>query len=413
MKTLPQFEKLGRAAFTLVELLVSTSIIALLMLVLVAMTNQTSQTWRYTTEKIEKFQEARDGFEAMTRQISQATLNTYWDYLDSTGASRPTDVTSAAYRKFLPATYGRRSELRFISGPMALGAAPLMPGGGGGTVGLGSGGFAHMQGIFFQAPLGVVENTTANRATYGNLYSEMDNLLNTWGYFLEVNNDANRPTFVQSVSPTRWRSRLMEFRQPCDKMSVYDVDTTSANPAVTGLWYSAGMSSATPPTRVLAENVVSLIVWPRLSKTEEETRRDLGMSVLSPNYNYDSIQTVNSGVVLKNPITTAAGVAEAAAINPKNQLPPIVQITMVAIDERSAQRLIDTQANKTDPTLGLNTNDLFLVGCLPGTKTTIDTQYETDLATLERRLVQKKLTYRIFSTNVSIRGAKWSRAQTK
>ena len=101
-----------RAAFTLVELLVSTVIIALLMLVLVAMTNQTAQTWRYTTEKIEKFQETRDGFEAMTRQISQATLNTYWDYLDSTGQSRPTSVGSPAYRSFIPNSYGRRSELR-------------------------------------------------------------------------------------------------------------------------------------------------------------------------------------------------------------------------------------------------------------------------------------------------------------
>ena len=245
------------------------------------------------------------------------------------------------------------------------------------------------------------------------MYGAMDNLLNTWGYFLEVNYDTNRPAFVDAVTPKRWRSRIMEFRQASDKMSVYDVDTTSTNPDVTGKWYNAGMLSSSPPTRVLAENIVSLIVWPKLSKTEEDTRRDAGMSVLSPNFNYDSIQTLNSGAVLKFPITTAAGVAEAAAINPKNQLPPIVQVTMVAIDERSAQRLSDALNGVKDPTLGLKTNDLFIVGCLPGTRSTLETQYEKDLATLEQRLVQKRLTYRIFSTNVSIRGAKWSRAQTK
>ena len=435
MKTLRQFAIRRWAAFTLVELLVSTAIIALLMLVLVAMTNQTAQTWRYTTEKIEKFQEARDGFEAMTRQISQATLNTYWDYLGVVTTApagsvknnsllplpRSNTVSTTDYRAFVPTTYGRMSELRFMSGPIALGASvpsglpviPLLTGGASGAVPLGTGGFTNMHGIFFQAPLGVVENTAANRTTYGNMYGAMDNLLNTWGYFLEVNYDTNRPAFVDTVTPKRWRSRLMEFRQASDKMSVYDVDTTSTNNDVLRQWFSAGMSSAAPPTRVLAENIVALVIWPKLAKTEEDTRRDSGMSVLSPYYSYDSTQTLNPGALTKNPITTAAGVAEAAAINPKHQLPPIVQVTMVAIDERSASRLADALKGVKDPTLGLTTKDLFLEGCKPGTKSTAVTQYEKDLATLEQRLVDKKLTYRIFSTNVSIRGSKWSRSQTQ
>ncbi len=96
-------------AFTLVELLVSTAIIALLMVILAQMTGQTSNTWHYTSSKAEQFRDARNAFDTMTRRISQATLNTYWDY-DS-------------YEK--PTEFVRRSELRFICGPVQNG--PIGP----------------------------------------------------------------------------------------------------------------------------------------------------------------------------------------------------------------------------------------------------------------------------------------------
>src|SRR5688572_26589605 len=103
------------AAFTLVELMVATAVIALLMVVLLQMTTQTTKTWRFTTEKVEKFQSARDGFESMTRRISQATLNTYWDYVDLNGRVRtqflenfPNDNT--ALSKFIAYSYGRQAE---------------------------------------------------------------------------------------------------------------------------------------------------------------------------------------------------------------------------------------------------------------------------------------------------------------
>jgi hypothetical protein len=35
----------------------------------------------------------------------------------------------------------------------------------------------------------------------------------------------------------------------------------------------------------------------------------------------------------------------------------------------------------------------------------------TDLYTFTQKLVTQKLTYRIFSTTVTVRGAKWSKAQ--
>ncbi len=79
--TTPRYPVPARCgAFTLVELLAATSVFILLMLMLVTATNQTGEIWRRSSTKIEQFQQARRGFEVMTRRISQATLNTYWDY---------------------------------------------------------------------------------------------------------------------------------------------------------------------------------------------------------------------------------------------------------------------------------------------------------------------------------------------
>ncbi|MEY5011661.1 MAG: hypothetical protein RLZZ253_2800, partial [Verrucomicrobiota bacterium] len=47
------------AGFTFVELLASSTLIVLLMLVLVSMTDATTKTWQYTSRKIEQFQGAR------------------------------------------------------------------------------------------------------------------------------------------------------------------------------------------------------------------------------------------------------------------------------------------------------------------------------------------------------------------
>ena len=382
----PQSGNTDVAGFTLVELLVSTAIIALLMLVLVGMTNQMSSTWRYTTEKIEKFQQARDGFEAMTRQMAQATLNTYWDYFNSAGQQR----TALNAPTFIPATYGRQSDLRFISGPMSILAPPSTS--------------RPMHGVFFQAPFGAVEDAP----TYG----RMDNLLNTWGYFIEVSDDAaDRPGILGARVPLRWRSRLKEFRQPSERMTVYNTNPATPNTD----WFTTALASAPPPTRVLAENIVALIIVPKLSQEEEVIRLGKGWSALSPNYIYNSATTTtvagyNAKQTPVNPgVTTVNGAdpTDGAAINPKNQLPAILQVIMIAIDERSAARWVQRPGNSAKVPFGPALGTLFTLN-----SRNLEVPVSGDLATYERLLVAEGLTYRVFNTNVLIRGAKWSRAQT-
>lgn len=360
------------AGFTLIELMVSTATIALLLLILVTITEATRSTWISTTSRTEQFRGARTAFESMTRRLSQATLNTYWDYFDSSGNARTQQTASS----FQPARYGRQSELRFISGQAA-------------TLGLPSGS-CPTHAIFFQAPLGFVNDRTT--------YSRMENLLNTWGYFVQFGDDSLlRPAFVTpQLAPLRSRFRLMEMMEPSDLQTLYKEELGAGGNTLYNLrtWYAAP-SKLPAPARVLAENVVALVLLPKLSPDDLKAGKYNDGS-LAPSYLYDSTGTGMSTVGDRN-------------LNPKNQLPPVVQVTMVAVDEASFSRF---QRNTTTLPAALGLSSLF--------KTVGDTSDATkaglakDLQTLQTNLQSSKppLTYRVFSTNVSIKAAKWSREQT-
>lgn len=321
--------------------MVSLSLLTVLSLLLVTMTNSTASTWRYTTSKIEQFRSAGDGFEAMARRIGQATLNTYWDY----------DLPSA------PTRYLRKSDLRFIAGvteTLTGSTAPHRP----------------TQSIFFQAPLGFVD-VPQN-------FSGLANLLNTWGYYLEFNRD-NRPEFLKSIAvppPDRYRYRLMELMQPSNNLNIYSL--TNGKPTYNKRdWFTTALSAANPPVHVLAENVIAMVILPKLSKTEDES----GVK-LAPKYSYDSSPT--------------GATATTSSLDPQNQLPPVVQITLVAIDEASANRIAD---GSTPPTFDTLLGTLFADA----------RKYDEDLKQLQDALIAEKINYRVFTSNVSIRGAKWSR----
>jgi len=351
-------------AFTLVELMVSTALITLIALLLVTMTNSTAATWRYTTGRIEQFRGANNAFESITRRVSQATLNTYWDYLDASGNPRPANATN-----WVPKRYGRASDLRFITGSMTGGAKKLVT----------TGSLRRpTHGVFFQAPLGFVDDTT----NFGGL----SNLINTWGYYVEFRDDTLvRPTFVTTtLVPARYRYRLMELMQPSNSITIYGLDSSKVPYNSGKKWFAESLptSAAAPPVNappspihVLAENVIAMVVLPKLSKREETSTG----KTLSADYSYDTTSTNTD-----------------PDINPKSQLPPIVQVTLVAIDETSANRIAN---GSTPPAFDATLDTLFLD----------PKKFDADLATLQKTLTDLRLSSRVFTSNISIRGAKWSR----
>lgn len=357
------------SAFTLVEVLLATAILGLLVAMFATIIGSTSSLWKRTTGKIEQFREARNAFETMTTRLSQATLNTYWDY------DNPTT----------PTKYERRSELRFISGP----AKTLLPAAKAGVTRL-------TQGVFFIAPLGYT--ATAK-------YQNFDNLLCTCGYYLEFGDDKEfRPSFItEAVAPLRYRHRLMEFIAPTENTTNNIYKYTSPPIGLSSYnkkdWYQTLVNAKpTANSRPLAENIVALIITPRLSQ-EDEKQASGGTptdeSKLAPAYLYDSSPGGATGPQYSD-----------ALLNPTNQLPPVLQITMVAIDEASAIRR-NFGASSADP-FGLESSSKF----------TKSADYGKDLlqskdpkSSLEAVLIEKGVNYRIFNTNVTIRGAKWSREQ--
>jgi uncharacterized protein (TIGR02599 family) len=334
--------------FTLIEMLVSTVILLFIMGIVFSMTEQTSSIWKGTSNKIESFRNARAAFEAMTRTISQATLNTYYDYQDSSGNWASISGNPAV-------TYARRSDLQFICGQ----GSTLI----GSSYANGSSTYTPVtHSLFFQAPLG-----------WSSVYTSQQRLLNACGFYVVYGPDPSVPPYLSGLSP-RNRYRLMQFLQPSENLAVY------ANPAAT-TWFTQPISGTYDPSSnfTLADNVIALVIWPKNSAGDQTTSTSL-----TSNYSYDSRSNA------KNNLTF-------------NQLPPIVEVTMVSIDEASAIRLGNPTA-APNSSVGL-TSALFTTATYPSSG---QNQLQLDLATMESTLNAAHLNYHVFQTEVAIGGAKWS-----
>ena len=339
--------------FSLLEMMAATAVFLLLIVTVLKMTQATADSWSSSTGKTEGFRDARMAFTTITKAVSQATLNTYYDYADAGGIFRD----SASAGSFTPSRYQRRSDLHFVTGKSLLQSA--VPNSVTGA-------------IFFQAPLGYSRTSS---------YAEMSGLLNACGFYVYYGTDPDTPSQLAGVVPSSKRFRLMQFLQPSENLAIYDASVTgnSANWSSTK-WFTNALAQSDPPVSQLAENVVALVVHPKYSE------RDAAAGTpLSSNYEYDS--------------------RNAASPETLNQMPPVVEIVLVVIDEVSASRLGD---GSSPPNLGLNA--LFQE----------TSKLESDIASLEANLGALPgnqagnvipLRYQIFRTEVALRGSKWSTHQ--
>ena len=349
--------RMNRSAFTLIELLVAMAVFLVLMVLIFQIVQGTTKIWTNSAGKVTAFNEAREAFEAMTRTISQATLNPYVDYVNNVGAFRDPSTANT----FVPASYGRRSDLHFISGKALLAnSAVSQP-------------IGHS--VFFQAPLGYSQ-TTANQG--------LQNLLNACGFYLFYGVDPAKPSAVLTIIPAARRFRLMQFVQPAENLSIYDFSINSGlstwdnenwflNPLQTDATASTMVS-----TSEIAENVVALVILPEYSQSDQVTAG----SPLSSDYEYDS--------------------RNSAKTTNFNQLPPLVQVVMFVIDEKSAVLLGN---NTSPPNLGVSV--LFQDS----------TKLSADIATLENNLSavpgnaagnKLPLRFEVFQSEVALPGSKWS-----
>jgi uncharacterized protein (TIGR02599 family) len=254
--------------------------------------------------------------------------------------------------------------------------------------------------VFFLAPLGY--NTTT-------AYQQLTQTLNVCGYYLQFGADTTLPAFFTSAVGylPRYRYRLMELLEPSENNAVYN--DTLTPPPVSNAWVTSALGETTPPVHILAENIIALIILPQLGQDQiSSSGQPFASSALAPNYWYDSTST---GQALLDP-------ADAGALDSSAQLPPLVQVTMVAIDEPSAVRIQD-QFGTTAPDFGINSHNLFQLASsykadLDQLRANLDQSTYTDATGTYNPQVTlpKKINYHIFTATVSIKGAQWSTIQT-
>ena len=408
-------------AFTLIELLVSTALIGLLMALLLSTVNQSQRVMTRTSAKVKQFQAARAAFDVMTRRLSQAKLNTFYRAFDSDST-----VENSTY------AFTRESDLQFFSGPAASGAnsapgvftSPAIA-----SLNQPTDASYPTHSVFFQAPLGLtIEQDPGVTNAIVPKFRDVEQALVGVGYFIEHGPDTAMPGVLRSKNyPDRRRFKLMELDVPTERLKMYSrpLDTagstrkyrndpqildrdkadykglTDSSLKVTAGWkrplwmedalvrekiQGAGTGNRFTYARVMAEDVFALIILPKLATRDRKTPDRL--DDLAPNYCFDSWRIMRQDS--KAPQLSAR----------YNQLPPIVQVTMMVMDEPSSARIEEKYKDKPPEW----TKGLF-------TTITDTDSYLKDVAKVEKAIAIENLNinYRIFTTDVVIRGSKWSR----
>lgn len=381
--------------FTLVEVMVSVTILVVLMMIVANFVSLVQRTWVRSNSQVSQFREARLAFDLLTRNLSQATLNTYWENeFDNLGNDSAGQVITKAKN------YIRQSELQFVCGPtvganglFAAGNAQNYPG----------------HGVFFQAPLGV----TGFVPTGATAAADTQNLVNLMcgrGYFVEWGSDESfRPAFLSTLTsvPPRFRLRLMEFSPTAEQNMIY---SPALRPIVTNskMWFQGALGNEVTSgtetaanrafTRPVAENILCLVISPQNSVVGTAfagggAGAGANPYSIAPQYAYDSTLVTNPGA------TAGSGGTQGT----RHLLPPILKVSMVALDHLAGEQLSSNQTLReavVSSVGGLFKSASQLQADLDGTP--------TQPGTLEQFLISKRLNFRIFTTSISLKQSRWS-----
>ena len=326
------------SAFSLIELIVACGVLAMLLVLISIAIRQMAGGIKTSSAKVDAFQSARTGFEAVNRTLGLATLNAYWDYFDTDKKTRGTNTN------FTPSLYGRQSDLHFLITNTAF-STP-------------SGLEAVGHTAFFQAPLGYFTNTSS---------ANPPGSLNPCGFFVAFGSDPTKPDVPGLID--RPRFRLYQWLPSSDSMRV---DSNL------GRITNANWISPTNALHPLAENVIAFVI--RVPSSEDGV-----FSKSATKYGWDSL-------------TPWSSVTQPSQMH---QLPPLVNVTLVAIEEAAASRLAGNASTPAAAASALgvpNLSSLFQNA----------SSYEDDLNTLENGLSSKGVPYRVFSSTVPLKGSRWS-----
>jgi uncharacterized protein (TIGR02599 family) len=316
------------------------------------MLDATLKQLRIAESRFGQFQETQAAFESITRRLSSCELSPFYDYKYPVGLGGEPDTEA------IPLSYELKSDLHFVCGPANTGTWPLF--GSGNRLG---------HAVFFHGAYGQTEDPGLK---------EMSNLMNSWGYYLEFGPDTpERATFLSL--PERNRFRLKELQVPTEEITTFASKlSTQTSPSGLYSWFRTPANATPSRAHTVAENIVAFVITP-----------------LAPNATTGEFEPMATDYFFDSRAHQHATLGEPRLEQSRHRLPPILRITLVALDDVSAERLQE-ESGTAQPNLGMDS--LFAN----------PNNYDKDIATLEATLIGRNLRYRVFTTTIRLRNSRWT-----
>ncbi len=354
----PSSSRLRRDGLTLLEILLSMAVLAMVLMAIAATMTSMQNIWLRIRGKSDQYRSTRMAVDTIAGRLTEATLATRM-------VRDPT--ATGSNDKFL-----RESDLHFVCGT----SDQLLQG----VHGIYSGGA-----VFFQAPFGEHGTDGVNQP-----YDKLNNALCAWGYFVEYGSDSNeRPAFLQEhkeLAPARMRFRLMEFRQPAHELSLFEPkSSTDTKPKLSDLsppnlydWFQKPLrnnSAALRHVSIVAENVLAMVLTP-----------------IDPDPTTNAQISGGDGIYDTRRFQWAPNSTLADAT--RHRLPPVLQLTIIAMSE-------DEWSKMSDDEIGVKASQLrgLISGRLRGENEIIQ-----DLHFIEAELTRMKMPHRIVTTKIKTNG---------
>jgi uncharacterized protein (TIGR02599 family) len=353
-------------AFTLIEVMVSVAILAMIMVIVSTVIGQAQRSWRAASSRVTQFREARQAFETMSRSLRQAVLPTIVDFRYGTNLNEnPATLTEQ------PNVPAMSAELGFRFGD----AASLLVGGGGST-------YTPGHAVMFQMPAGLYSRTQLALPENVGL-SKLTRVLSPRGYFIRFGgNREYLPVGLASRLTEKSRYRLFEYRPTsAENTQVWDLTDTIVPDAWTTIPTTA-VNNLVP----VADNILILAFAADFITSGATEQVSLEVPVTNTTSGRTLLTAYNSYFAEQSRPPTNEY---------RNRLPRSMLVTMVAIDEETATRLSAEAGNSPHSPLGAAAGSLFSSAAnLP-----------QDLRSVRDTLTAVKANYRIFSSLVLIPGA--------
>jgi uncharacterized protein (TIGR02599 family) len=222
--------------------------------------------------------------------------------------------------------------------------------------------------------------------------SSTGSLLNARGYAVRFGNDAEgRPPFLGGYDiPVHWRYQLIEYRPPTERSegggATFQGNMIYAKPTT---WFQEDSEAS---TRVVADNILLLLLSPRVAESVA-TANQTSPWQIAPQYRYNSLDADNSTESMDAVRVTADGKVYQGT---QHLLPPTVMVTLVVADEVTFQRWLARR--------GQHEVNLLGEAAAPFKDAHY---YDRDLELLKSYLTKERVNFRVFSTSVALRNARW------